>query len=54
MITIAIIKPPRAPKKINGADSGIENAVARAVVAVMMSRRPVFSATPSIVIMFDW
>jgi hypothetical protein len=31
----------------------MENAVAIAVVAVMRRRRPVFSATPSIVIMLD-
>ena len=53
MITIAMMNPPIEPKKIKGIDSGIENAVARAVVAVMRRRNPVFSATPSIVIMLD-
>ena len=53
-ITIkATIKPPNAPSKISGALSGIEKAVTSAVVAVIRRRSPVFSATPSIVIMLD-
>ena len=53
-ITIkATIKPPNAPTKISGPLSGIEKAVNSAVVAVIRRRSPVFSATPSIVIMLD-
>ena len=50
---IATMKPPIIPRRINGEASGIEKAVASAVVVVIRRRRPVFSATPSIVIMFD-
>ena len=50
---IATMKPPRAPTRIRGKESGIENAVASAVVAVIRSRIPVFSAVPSMVIRLD-
>ena len=53
-ITIkARMNPPIAPIMMRGALSGIEKAVIIAVVAVIRSRSPVFSATPSIVIMLD-
>ncbi len=48
-----VINPPIAPMKIKGEDWGIEKAVAIAVIAVISSKIPVFSETPSIVIKFD-
>ena len=51
-ITIkATIKLPSRPTRISGAEFGIENAVAKAVEVVIKSSNPVFSATPSMVIM---
>lgn len=53
IIIIATTNPPRAPSSISGDDVGIEKAVARAVVVVIRRRIPVFSDTPSILIMLD-
>ena len=51
--TIAVMKPPRNPSVINGADAGIENAVNKAVRIVIPSKTPVFSAVPSMDIFVD-
>ena len=48
IIIMATTNPPIAPTKISGAAWGIEKAVSTAVVAVINSSKPVFSATPSI------
>ena len=50
---IAVMKPPRNPRPINGTDAGIENAVNRAVRIVIPSKIPVFSAVPSMDIVVD-
>ena len=49
----ANMKPPINPTRIKGEASGIEKAVNTAVAAVMRSSMPVFSDTPSIVIILD-
>ena len=50
---IATMKLPSIPMKIRGAASGIENAVAKAVAVVIRRSSPVFSDTPSMVIILD-
>ena len=47
------MKPVMAPRKTNGADAGINIAVAMAVVAMRIRSIPVFSAVPSMVIMLE-
>ena len=48
-----VMTPPRSPIPIKSVDSGIENAVNRAVNTVIPSKIPVFSAVPSMDIVVD-
>ena len=48
-----VMVTPRNPSPIKSVDSGIENAVNRAVNTVIPSKIPVFSAVPSIDILVD-